>query len=115
MPFVSETFVPARSPRAGEPAPRTHTPSRAILDALRDELSVVGLPIDAEAPSGFGPITAEQLTRFQERYRLAVTGDLDPTTGGVLSLAALVASEPDRARLRARLGEARGAVSGSDT
>lgn len=115
MPHVTETFVPARSAREGERPPRSHVPSRAVLDVLHEELAAVGMPIDTEEARGFGPATAERLTHFQKRYRLPVTGDLDPTTGGVLSLAALVASETDRVRLRTRLAEARGAVAGSET
>ena len=76
-------------------------------------LATVGLPVADEGTGGFGAKAAAQLERLQERYGLPVTGDLDPATGGVLSLASLMASEHDPARLREGLLAARGAVSGS--
>jgi hypothetical protein len=119
MPHVTETFVPALPPNhplGGGRAVRTRQPPREIVKTLHAELATVGLPVRGEEAGEqptFGVEAAENLSRFQERHRLPANGELDPTTGGVLSLAALVTTERDLVRLRERLTDARGAVEGS--
>lgn len=110
MPFVTDTFIPERGRVHGVGSAAARVPPAATLELLNSELSAVGLPVDAEDVHAFGAETATRLERLQERYGLPVTGNLDPATGAVLSLAALVASEHDPARLREKLTEARGAV-----
>jgi hypothetical protein len=76
---------------------------------LHTELAAIGLPVvgtEAGAAPQFGEATSARLRAFQERYKLPVTGDLDPTTGGVLALSALVSTETDRAKLRTELANA---------
>ena len=66
----------------------------------------VGLPVGGTEGSDatkFGAATSDELKLFQDRYHLPVTGNLDPATGGILSLSALVATEPDRTKLRTEL------------
>ncbi len=119
MPHVTEIFVPALPPDhplGGGHAGRTRQPPREIVDALHAELGAIGLTVrgdEAGDQPTFGVETAENLAHFQERYRLPANGQLDPTTGGILSLTALVTTERDPVRLRERLTDARGAVVGS--
>src|SRR4051812_9529239 len=110
MPYVDETFVPRRAVESGGHGGHgARMPSHPIVERLRAELATVGVS-PVEASDGFGTATADALTEFQRLYRLPEHGNLDPTTGGVLALASLVASEEDRVRLREKLGEARGRV-----
>src|SRR5437762_6586823 len=76
------------------------------IKALHTELTAVGLPVigtEGSDATKFGAATSDELKLFQDRYHLPVTGNLDPATGGILSLSALVATEPDRAKLRTQL------------
>ncbi len=102
MPRVS-SVISARSTAAPEDTIR-------ILHA---ELHAIGLPV-AEAESNgtprFGTDTQTRVREFQNLYRLPATSEVDPTTGAVMSISALVATETDRGRLRAALRDARGAV-----
>jgi len=115
MPIVTGTFTPVLSPAAPvaggggtgvAPTPAASVLPVAIVKQLHDELAAVGLPV-AGAESGatpqFGSATSTQLKAFQNRYQLPVTGNLDPATGGVLSLSAVVATEADRSKLRTEL------------
>lgn len=120
MPYVTETFVPLRGPlrvptltdhlRGPDRREPTRQPPREVIERLRVELDTIGLPVGDSDPGGFGSETAAALERFQQSHGLPVTGNLDPTTGGVLSIVSLVASEHDQTRLRERLREARAAV-----
>src|SRR5438552_2673727 len=76
------------------------------IKTLHTELTAVGLPVigtEGSDATKFGAATSDELKLFQDRYHLPVTGNLDPATGGILSLSALVATEPDRAKLRTEL------------
>ena len=86
------------------------------INQLHTELSVVGLSVvgvEVGATQQFGEATSVQLKAFQQRYNLTVDGNLTPETGGMLSLAALVAGESDLAKLREKLKVAANAVPGS--
>ena len=113
MPYVEETFVPRRTAASGGHGGHgAIAPAPPIVERLHAELARVGVS-RVEASDGFGTATADALTEFQRLYRLPEHGNLDPTTGGVLALASLVASEDDPTRLREKLGEARGRVADS--
>jgi hypothetical protein len=117
MPVVHEVFTPVtgRAAAGGSDAPARSLPV-ATVKQLHDELAAIGLPVTGDetgATPSFGAATSARLVRFQQRYQLPADGKLDPTTGGLLTLSALVASETDRAKLRAELAGTRGAVAGS--
>ena len=85
---------------------KSNNVSMDTIKTLHTELTAVGLPVvgtEGSDATKFGPATSDELKLFQDRYQLPVTGNLDPATGGVLSLSALVATEPDRAKLRTEL------------
>lgn len=91
----------------------TDAPTETIR-TLHTELAAVGLPVSGTETSGtprFETATASRVKEFQKLHRLSETGDLDPVTGGVMSLSALVATEQDRGRLRTALRAAEGQVS----
>jgi hypothetical protein len=87
----------------------TTTSSDVPLETIRTlhtELAAVGLPVaDAEADGTprFGTDTQARVREFQKRYGLQETADVDAATGGVMALAALVATESDRSQLRKKL------------
>jgi hypothetical protein len=86
------------------------------IKALHTELAAIGLPVvgaEAGATPQFAEATSAQLKAFQERYKLPVNGNLDPTTGGILTLAAVVATESERSTLREKLKNAVNAVPSS--
>lgn len=86
-----------------------------IIRTLHAELAAVGLPVSGTEASGtprFEAATESRVRDFQTLYRLPDTGSLDPVTGGIMTVAALVASEPDRNVLRQKLREA--AAAGPD-
>jgi hypothetical protein len=86
------------------------------IKTLQSELAAVGLPVrgaEAGGTPSFGSDTQARVRDFQKLYHLQVTGDVDPLTGGVMFLASLVATQTDRALLRAALRNAENAVSGS--
>lgn len=118
MPLVNEVFVPIAGPVAGGGRATSPQPPTGTIRQLHAELAAVGLPVagteTGEAPA-FGQATAERLRRFQARYGLPAQGNLDPTTGAMLTLTAIVSTETDRAKLRAALAGARTAVTGSAT
>jgi hypothetical protein len=79
------------------------------IKTLHTELATIGLRVagaEAKGTPRFGKATSAKLKAFQERYKLPVNGNLDPTTGGVLTLSALVATEADRSTLREKLKNA---------
>jgi peptidoglycan hydrolase-like protein with peptidoglycan-binding domain len=79
------------------------------IRTLQSELANVGLAVaggDTGDTPTFGEATSARAKNFQERYRLPVTGSVDPATGNILSLSALVATETDRSKLRAALESA---------
>jgi hypothetical protein len=85
---------------------RSTDTSVETITALHSELATVGLPVRGAEVSGtptFGTDTQARVREFQELYRLPETGDVDPTTGGVMSLASLVATEGNRNSLKAKL------------
>jgi hypothetical protein len=76
------------------------------IRTLHTELTAVGLPVigtDGSDATKSGAATSDDVKLFQDRYHLPVTGEFDSTTGGVRSLAALVATEPDRTKLQTEL------------
>ena len=86
-----------------------------IISALHTELAAVGLAVSGPEVSGtprFEAATELRVREFQKLYRLADTGEVDPATGGVMTIAALVASEPDQTVLRQKLRDA--AAAGPD-
>jgi hypothetical protein len=98
MPFVT-TVITSRS---------GNVPVNTIK-ALHTELAAVGLPVggaDASATPRFGSDTETRVRDFQSRYHLSADGTVTPTTGGVLVLAALAATQGDRSRLRTELKNA---------
>jgi peptidoglycan hydrolase-like protein with peptidoglycan-binding domain len=115
MPIISGIFTPVINPGTPvavgggtgvAPTPAAPVLPVAIVKQLQDELAAVGLSItgtEAGPTPQFGQATSAQLKAFQQRYQLSVTGNLDPATGGVLSLSALVATEADRSKLRTEL------------
>jgi hypothetical protein len=65
---------------------------------LQSGLTAVGLPVvgaEADGTPRFGTDTQARVRDFQKRYGLQETGDVDPATGGVMSLSALVARHED--------------------
>jgi len=79
------------------------------ISTLHAELAAVGLPVTGPEASGtprFEASTEARVRDFQRLYRLTETGEVNPATGGVMTLAALVASEPDRTVLRQKLRDA---------
>src|SRR5205809_5896654 len=98
MPFIPRPIGP------GE----TLGVSSDTIRALHHELSVNGFPVADSETGGanFGPATEARVREFQSRHDLATTGALDQVTGGVLALSTLVATESDRAKLRAELKDA---------
>src|SRR5262245_46490691 len=119
MPIVTGTFTPIASPStpvAGGIGVETAILPDDLVKQLQNELSAVGLPVtgtEAGATPQIGQVTSAQLKIFQDRYTLPVTGDLDATTGGILAVTALVATETDRAKLRSELAKMVNAVPGS--
>src|SRR5216683_4573273 len=117
MPFVTDVFKPV--PVAGPGPARVPTGPVLPVDTTRQlhsELAAVGMPVagvEAGATPQFGPATSAQLKQFQQRYGLPADEVLDPTTGGVLALVAMVATETDRAKLRTELRRAKGQVAHS--
>src|SRR6185437_8832831 len=96
-------------------ASSTDTPVETIR-ALHSELAAIGMPVrgtDVSSTPTFGTDTQTRVRDFQRLYHLPQTGDLDPVTGGVMTLASLAATQADRAQLRAALRNAENAVSGS--
>jgi hypothetical protein len=61
----------------------------------------------------FEAATESRVRDFQKLYRLPETGEVNPATGGVMTLAALVATEGDRSKLREKLKNAVNAVPNS--
>jgi peptidoglycan hydrolase-like protein with peptidoglycan-binding domain len=116
VPIVTGVFIPVSSSgnkRRPAGANVGRQPPVAVIKQLHDELAAAGFPVDKKetgATPKFGPATGLQLKSFQERYKLEATATLTPTTGGVLSLVALVAEETDRVALRKKLAEAVNAV-----
>jgi hypothetical protein len=112
-------FEPLAGPAAGAGhAAASPQPPADTLRQLHVELAAIGLPVagaETGATPAFGQGTAERLIRFQKRYGLPAHGNLDPTTGALLTLSALVSSETDPAKLRTALAGARNAVTGSAT
>jgi hypothetical protein len=113
MPIVTRVFTPVLAvsewtpPAPSQPAaPASPQLPAATIKQLHGELAAIGLPVvgteSGDIPQ-FGTATSAQLKTFQNRYKLPVTGNLDSTTGGVLSLSALVATETNRAKLRTEL------------
>src|SRR6516164_2461552 len=79
------------------------------IRTLQSELTAVGLPVVGAEAGGtprFGTDTQARVREFQKRYGLGETGDVDPGTGGVMSLSALVATQSDRSQLREKLKSA---------
>jgi peptidoglycan hydrolase-like protein with peptidoglycan-binding domain len=115
MPIVAGTFTPVLSPvgpvaggggTAVTPTPAASVLPVAIIKQLQSELAAVGLSVtgsEVGATPVFSAATSAQLRTFQTRYSLPVTGNLDSATGGILTLAALVASEGDRSKVQAGL------------
>jgi Tc toxin complex TcA C-terminal TcB-binding domain/PKD domain/Putative peptidoglycan binding domain len=108
MPIITTVFTPVIvvNPGTGVTTPPAPPLPAATIKLLHDELLTMGLPVagvEVGATPQFGSATSEQLKIFQGRYKLPVTGNLDPTTGGILSLSALVATETDRTKLRTEL------------
>ena len=86
------------------------------ISTLHAELSAVGLPVRGPEASGtprFEAATESRVRDFQKLYRLTETGEVNPATGGVMTLAALVATEGDRSKLREKLKNAVSAVPNS--
>ena len=114
MPIVTGTFTPVLT-RGSSRSSAPQLPV-ATIKQLQGELSAVGLAVtraEAGTTPQFGQDTSAQLKAFQLRYGLEASGDLSPTSGGVLYLAALVAAEGDRAKLQAALKDAVGKVPNS--
>src|SRR5438309_3149850 len=78
------------------------------IRTLHTELAAVGLSVGVgeATDTRFGSDTQARVREFQKLYRLPETGDVDPATGGILSLSALVATEGDRTKVRAELTDA---------
>jgi peptidoglycan hydrolase-like protein with peptidoglycan-binding domain len=117
MPFVTDVFKPLPAGGLG-PAPVSFGPVLPVETTrrLQAELSALGMPVadgEADGAPRFGSATADRLKQFQQLYGLPVDGALNPTTGGVLTLAAMVAAETDHARLRTELRAAQGQVPNS--
>ena len=88
--------------------------SPGTIKSLHSELAALGLPVSGpEAGTRFGPDTQTRVRAFQRQYHLPETGDLDPTSGGIMSLAALVATERDLKRLKTALRAAQASVPNS--
>jgi hypothetical protein len=116
MPLVNEVFVPLAGTSVGTGHAASPQPSADTIRQLHGELAAIALPVaaaDTGATPAFGQATAERLIRFQKRYGLPAQGNLDPTTGALLTLSALVSTETDPAKLRTALAGARNAVTGS--
>jgi hypothetical protein len=76
---------------------------------LHGELAAIGLPVvgeDIEARPRFGSETTARVREFQRLHSLSETGKVDPATGGIMSLSALVTTEGDRSKLRKKLKNA---------
>jgi len=85
-----------------------NVPARTIR-ALHGELAAVGLPVvgeDSEGRPRFGSETKARVSEFQRLHGLSETGKVDPATGGIMSLSALVTAEGDRSKLRKKLKKA---------
>jgi peptidoglycan hydrolase-like protein with peptidoglycan-binding domain len=96
--------------------PVLSTVSVATLKQLHTELAAVGLPVlgaEATGTPQFGPETVDRVRAFQKLHGLPATGALDPTTGGVMALAALVTTESDPSKLRDGLRAAQSKVPNS--
>ena len=80
----------------------TATTSIDTIHQLHAELAAAGLSVGV-APTAtpqFLAAARASVSEFQKRHNLAPTGEVDPTTGGILTLSALVVSEGDRLKLR---------------
>jgi hypothetical protein len=97
MPRVTQEFVVGST-----------TISQETVKGLHDELGKLGLPVERVGGEslGFDVKASARVKEFQVRYGLPKTGNLDPVTGGIMSVAALVATERDRGRLRTALVQA---------
>jgi peptidoglycan hydrolase-like protein with peptidoglycan-binding domain len=98
------------------PTPVLLTVPVATIAQLHAELAAVGLPVagsEATVAPQFGPETQARVAAFQQLYGLPVTSTVDPTTGALMTLAALVSTESDRGKLRAGLRSAQGRVADS--
>jgi peptidoglycan hydrolase-like protein with peptidoglycan-binding domain len=96
--------------------PVLSTVSVATLKQLHTELAAVGLPVlgaEATDTPQFGSETENRIRAFQKLHGLPVTGAVDPTTGGVMALAAMVTTESDPSKLRAGLRAAQGKLPNS--
>jgi hypothetical protein len=83
---------------------------------LHTELANVGLPVvgaEAKGTPQFGSETVDRVRAFQKLHDLPVTGAVDPTTGGIMTLSAMVLTESDRDKLQNSLREAEGKVPNS--
>ena len=79
------------------------------IRTLQTELTAVGLPVigaEADTTPRFGTDTQARVREYQHQYGLQETGDVDPGTGGLMSLSVLVATESDRSQLREKLQNA---------
>jgi hypothetical protein len=97
-------------------APALSTLPVETLKQLHTELAAVGLPVVGAEATGtpqFGLETQARIRAFQQLHGLPVTDSVDPTTGAVLTLAALAATEFDRSKLREGLRAAQGSVADS--
>jgi hypothetical protein len=106
MPVVTGVFFPVGAPGDGGAPPPSAALPAATVKQLHDELAAIGMPV-AAAETGatpvFGTDTSARLKDLQERYKLPVRGNLDPVTGGILTLSALAATETDKTKLKALL------------
>ena len=96
--------------------PVLSTVSAATLKQLHTELAAVGLPVlgaEATGTPQFGSETEDRIRAFQKLHGLPATGAVDPTTGGVMVLAAMVTTESDPGKLRAGLRAAQDQVPNS--
>ena len=98
MPFVDRVIT--RSSGASE---------IAALPSLHRELTLLGVPVapSEETQRNFGEFTEAAVRSFQLRAGLRETGEVDPTTGGIMALAVLATDEGDRARSSGRSCAAR--------
>ncbi len=112
MPFMTGVFSPIPADGPGV-VPVVPVLPVETTRQLHGELAAVGMPVagvDVGPTPQFGPASSAQLRQFQQLYGLPADGVLTPTAGGVLALAAMVATEPDRAKLRAALRATQGQV-----
>jgi peptidoglycan hydrolase-like protein with peptidoglycan-binding domain len=98
MPFVNRVLNPSST---GQNVP-------ALTASLHRELALVGSPVAGTEASGrtYGAATEASVREFQKRFGLRETGELDPASGGIMALAAMVTEEGDREKLRRELRDA---------